>query len=356
MAYLNRIASNWSFQEREKLNNNWGIIENYLSNLQGQINVLTGDVNVQELIDQLNSIFNQSNIILEDLEKAINDVTTVISNAQSATSYANNAAQEAIDAIANIQSIIEDFGSKGVYENGVTYSKNNIVYDDGCSYIYINTTPSSGNPPPIYPVISNDHWHRLADKGASGSGAVSKVNGKEPDGTGEVTLTPADISAASSENLTGLQKTVTEHLAEITNIPRARYKTSSPKTLPNTTWTNVSWDVMGIDTDKFVSQPNNESIIINKSGEYLITTNVVITGATAKGYRNIYITKNGNYLAYQNNSTSDVGTLTIRTICTGVEYLEVGDIIEIRAYQDSGVELSIGAESSFSITKIAGFS
>lgn len=218
MTILNRIKSNWSFQERENLNNNWGIIENYLSNLQGQINILTGDVNVQELIDQLNSIFNQSHIILEDLEKAINDVTTVITNAQSATSEANNAAQEAIDAISDIQSIIDNFGSKGVYDNSKTYSKNNIVYDDGCSYIYTNAVPGSGNAPPTYPTISNAYWHRLADKGASGNGSVSKVNGKGPNGTGEITLAPNDIGAASNDNLTGLQKTVNEHLAESSQI------------------------------------------------------------------------------------------------------------------------------------------
>lgn len=149
---------------------------------------------------------------------------------------------------------------------------------------------------------------------------------------------------------------LTTHLDNVANIPRARYKTAISKNLPSTTWTNVSWDVMGIDTESFVSQSNNTEIVINKSGEYLITTNVIITGTADKGYRNVMITKNGNYLAYQNNSTTDIGIPTIRTICTVVDYLEVGDVIEIRAYQDSGMELSIGVESSFSITKIAGFS
>ncbi|WPK12224.1 hypothetical protein R6U77_00625 [Lysinibacillus louembei] len=157
-------------------------------------------------------------------------------------------------------------------------------------------------------------------------------------------------------NLADVQEQLTTHLDNVANIPRARYKTAISKNLPSTTWTNVGWDVMGIDTENFVSQSNNTEIVINKSGEYLITTNVIITGTANKGYRNVMITKNGNYLAYQNNSTTDIGIPTIRTVCTVVEHLEVGDIIEIRAYQDSGIELSIGVESSFSITKIAGFS
>jgi len=53
MTILNRLASNWSRTERERLNTNWSIIENYLSNLQEQIRVLTGGVDVQELLTKL---------------------------------------------------------------------------------------------------------------------------------------------------------------------------------------------------------------------------------------------------------------------------------------------------------------
>lgn len=173
----------------------------------------------------------------------------------------------------------------------------------------------------------------------------------------DVALKGLEEDKAASADLTSLEQKVTEHLDQMANIPRARYKTLIPKTIQNATWTKVSWDVMGIDTDNFVSQSNNEEIVINKSGEYLITANIIITGTVVnKGYRNIYITKNGNYLAYHNNSTTELPLPTIRTVCTVVDYLEVGDVIEIRAYQDSGIELAIGAESSFSITKIAGFS
>lgn len=198
MTILNRIASNWSFQEREKINNNWAIIEGYLSNLQGQINLLTGDVNIQELIDQLNQLLSQSNLVLEELESALDDVETIISNVQNATDEANNAAQSALNAISDIQSMIDNFQLKGTYDSETIYSKNNSVLHEGSSYIYINDTPSTGNPPPNYPLIANDYWHMTAAKGASGDGAVSKVNGKEPNGEGEIILTPSDIGAPST--------------------------------------------------------------------------------------------------------------------------------------------------------------
>ncbi|MGE6515818.1 hypothetical protein [Lysinibacillus sphaericus] len=185
MTILNRLASNWSRTERERLNTNWSIIENYLSNLQGQINLLSGDVNVQELIDELNRLLNDGTIILGELESALSNITEIITDAQNATNDANNAAQSALNAINDIQSMIDNLGVKGIYDNDTIYSKNNSVYHEGSSYIYTNNTPLKGNPPPNYPTVSNAYWQMTAAKGASGDGAVSKVNGKEPDGTGE---------------------------------------------------------------------------------------------------------------------------------------------------------------------------
>jgi len=217
---LYRLGSNWSRTERERLNINWSIIENYLSNLQGQINLLTGDVNVQELIDELNRLLNDGTIILGELESFLNNATEIITNAQSATDNANDATQSALNAINDIQSMIDNFHSKGTYDNDTVYYKNNSVFHEGSSYIFINNTPGKGNPPPNYPTVANDHWQMTAAKGASGDGAVSKVNGKEPDGTGEVTLTPSDIGATSNTEFN-------EHLAEKTITTKTAARTIS---------------------------------------------------------------------------------------------------------------------------------
>ncbi|MFS0819681.1 hypothetical protein ABC382_22690 [Lysinibacillus sp. 1P01SD] len=217
MVILKPIASNWSRSEREKLNNNWTIIENYLSNLQGQINLLTGDVNVQELIDQLNQLLSQSTLVLEELESALANIETIITNAQNATDDANNAAQSALNAVNDIQSMIDNFQTKGTFDMETIYAKNNSVLYEGSSYIYINVTPTKGNPPPNYPQIANDYWHMTAAKGASGEGAVSKVNGKEPNAEGEIILSPSDIGAASSTELETHSKEIatTEELGHI---------------------------------------------------------------------------------------------------------------------------------------------
>lgn len=198
MAILNPIASNWSRAEREKLNNNWIIIERYLLNLQGQINLLTGDVDVQALIDQINDILNQGNVVIADLEAALQDATTVITNAENATTDANNAAQEAQSAIDNMQAFINQFGNAESYDNSKLYKANNIVEFDGSGFICIKDT--QGNPPPTLPTKRNEWWQLFAQKGTDGTGAVSKVAGKTPELDGNVPLSAQDIGAVSNED------------------------------------------------------------------------------------------------------------------------------------------------------------
>ncbi len=209
MTILNRIASNWSFQEREKLNNNWAILEGYLSNLQGQINILTGEVNVQDIVDQINNLLNQGNIIVEDLNAALQDATTVITNAQNATTEASNAAQDALNAINDMQAFINQLGNAESYDNTKLYKVNNLVEYDGSGFICIKDT--QGNLPPTFPTKRNEWWQLFAQRGLDGTGAVSKVAGKSPEADGNVPLVPEDIGAASEVNLNQLQIKVDEH-------------------------------------------------------------------------------------------------------------------------------------------------
>lgn len=204
MAFLNPIASNWSRAEREKLNNNWTIIESYLSNLQGQINLLTGDVDVQKLVDQINDILNQGNVVIADLEAALQDASTVISNAQNATTEANNAAQDALNAINDMQAFINQFGNAESYDNSKPYKINNIVEFDGSGFICIKDT--QGNPPPSLSTKRNEWWQLFAQKGTDGTGAVSKVAGKSPDVDGNVPLTAQDVGATSISEFNALPK------------------------------------------------------------------------------------------------------------------------------------------------------
>ena len=260
MVILKPIASNWSRSEREKLNNNWTIIENYLSNLQGQINLLTGDVNVQELIDQLNQLLSQSSLVLEELESALANIETIITNAQSATDDANNASQSALNAVNDIQNMIDNFQTKGTFDMETIYSKNNSVLYEGSSYIYINDTPTKGNPPPNYPQIANDYWHMTAAKGASGEGAVSKVNGKEPNAEGEIILAPSDIGAASSTKFD-------EHLGQIASPTKLGHIKPDGTTIIVDPETGVARAIGGSEVEIFTGDLNT----LVEKGTYLVT-------------------------------------------------------------------------------------
>lgn len=78
------------------------------------------------------------------------------------------------------------FTPRGEYDTGspgTEYRMLDIVTDQSSSWLYINQTPSTGNPPPTLPTQVNDHWQLLA------SGGVTSVNGE----TGDVILDIREI-------------------------------------------------------------------------------------------------------------------------------------------------------------------
>lgn len=340
MTILNRIPSDWSFEEREKLNDNWTIIESYLSSLQFQINILSGDADVQALIAQIEDIINRGNIVVSDLENALQDATTVINNARNATDDANNAAQDALDAINNIQDMINDFGSKGEYSNSTMYKKNNIIYySDGCSYIYINGTPSAGNPPPIYPAISNAYWHRLADKGANGDGAVSKVNGKEPNGSGEVTLVPSDIGATSSTDFATLENEFNEHLVESGQF-ELYHRSGVPLSIPNATGTSLAFtyrEISGTGAD-FSELNENGEIKFKKAGTYSMNVRVAFQ-QNGTGHRYFGVVYNGSII-FEEARDAAAAVQTYLSLTKIIKVAE-NDVIGIAVFQDSGGNLEV---------------
>lgn len=73
------------------------------------------------------------------------------------------------------------FTSRGAYSGSTSYVLNDVVLNQNSSWIYINSTPSTGNAPPTLPTASNTWWQLAAQKGADGTGAVSSVNGQAGD-------------------------------------------------------------------------------------------------------------------------------------------------------------------------------
>lgn len=82
---------------------------------------------------------------------------------------------------------------QGDWSSSTAYAVGDGVAYNGSSYICILTRSATATTPDA----DGTHWAVLAMRGTDGTGAVSSVNGLSPDGTGDVTLTPADIGAAT---------------------------------------------------------------------------------------------------------------------------------------------------------------
>lgn len=246
---LNTTLSPISRDERNKINENWQRIIAECSRLQAQINILSGDVSVEEIlealetaianandtvtaleqqvqqsiadndtatqqaIDNLNSQLQTSlNTIatkLTELETAITNAETATTDANTATSEAQEATNNALTAITNMQNFVNELSMVGLYDPTATYDKNNMVRHEKAVYIalkngLVGVTPSD----------DGVNWRLVIRDGVDGTGAVSSVNGVSPGSDGNVQLTPGNIGAASSTDLSNLQTEVTEHLAE----------------------------------------------------------------------------------------------------------------------------------------------
>lgn len=100
---------------------------------------------------------------------------------------------------------------RGTYVAGTAYAKNDLVLDNGSSWIAKVAT--TGNAPPTLPTTSNTYWQLVAAKGSDGTGTgdVSGPNGgvtaKQVAGFGSNTgkaivgLTPAEVRAAADAGI-----------------------------------------------------------------------------------------------------------------------------------------------------------
>ncbi|UHS56825.1 hypothetical protein [Agrobacterium vaccinii] len=62
---------------------------------------------------------------------------------------------------------------RGAYNAGTTYSANDMVLDNGSSWLALQTT--TGNAPPTLPTTSNAYWRLVAAKGSDGTGTGDVV-------------------------------------------------------------------------------------------------------------------------------------------------------------------------------------
>lgn len=133
-----------------------------------------------------------------EFDNKINEVEVAITDTKKATVEANQAAES-----------IKGWGQATVWNSTTTYSKNNVVTYNG------STWQSKGdNNLNSIPSETNTNWILLALRGVDGTGAVSTVNGKSPDGTGNVELTADEIGTYTQQQIDDKDTTVKEYFTD----------------------------------------------------------------------------------------------------------------------------------------------
>jgi len=133
-----------------------------------------------------------------EFDNKINKAEVVITDTKNATEKANQAAES-----------IKGWGQATVWNSTTTYSKNNVVTYNG------STWQSKGdNNFNSIPSESNKDWILLALRGVDGTGAVSTVNGKSPDGAGNVELTADEIGTYTQQQIDDKDTAVKEYFTD----------------------------------------------------------------------------------------------------------------------------------------------
>lgn len=113
---------------------------------------------------------------------------------------------------------------------------------------------------------------------------------------------------------------------------------SAVQSIPNATWTTLTFDSESFDTDAFHDNTTNNSRITiptGKAGKYLVNWQAVWV-ANNTGSRNTRLLKNGTTAAYGSwTSTASATDSTIHSNSTVLD-LAVGDYLEIQIGQASG--------------------
>lgn len=128
---------------------------------------------------------------------------------------------------------------------------------------------------------------------------------------------------------------------------------SSVQTVPNVTYTELSWGTEISDTSRLHNPASNpEKIYIKKSGWYTISAKILFN-TSAAGVRIIRLRKNGAVLDRSTMTATPV-TGTSSSVATTVPVsLAAGDYVSVEAYQNSGGDLDVKLnESNFNLVWI----
>jgi hypothetical protein len=162
--------------------------------------------------------------------------------------------------------------------------------------------------------------------------------------------TPATLTVGTNGQVLTADSTVATGLAWATPAASGYVGVgvtkSADQSIPNATYTAVTWDGEDWDTNTYHDNSTNNSRVTipsGKAGKYLVTVNLNYASNGTGGIRLLNIYKNGVATGDNNFQTSSVfNTAAVRSV---VMDLAVNDYIQAYAYQDCGGALNLKASS-----------
>ena len=209
MVSLHQTQSNWSRDERNRINENWQRITGAISNLQNQIAFFLNGEEIEDLLNRINQAVSESENMVDEVSNALTGIRDAIDNANIAAADANalvanlntlkldletlqvdlqgiyDSENARIDAennrntaeqqritnetarqqtLTTMTSVINEFVWMGEYSPGVTYKKYNLVQYKGSSFAALQDVSN------IRPSDDGVNWRLVAEKGEMGTG------------------------------------------------------------------------------------------------------------------------------------------------------------------------------------------
>jgi len=158
-----------------------------------------------------------------------------------------------------------------------------------------------------------------------------------------ITITGGSDYALANENISGQAYSYADAPQLYPNDERhIRIITTSSKSIPNNTWTAITFDSIALEVNSGLtsqwSSGSNTKLICRLPGRYLIIGSVRFSGNTT-GQRGLNIKKNGNWSAAL--LVPPPGSFETIYSLSEILNLDLGDYVELFAFQNSGAELSI---------------
>src|SRR5215831_6611515 len=129
----------------------------------------------------------------------------------------------------------------------------------------------------------------------------------------------------------------------LSSQPSCRVYRTTPQSIPNTTWTTITFDAERWDTDGIHDTgTNTDQLVCRTPGKYVIIGQVEWDPNTA-GERIVGIYRNGTEISrVRNPPPASPGY--INQVCSTEYDLSVGDYLQLKAYQSVGSAINVAAQ------------